>query len=315
MLEIIGRANSFDRENNMGVDSVRTSENGPFLNVANAILEVIVDESSIQRKVEAGSRLASEIESSATDIEQHFIAELANHCAMLAVAIADSCSALDRLGPELPFSAVVLVRGLMESAADLHWLSDPKIKGRERTRRAFQIYLRQHETEVRQLEQFAKRFPDIAKKEHFEKGITEGWESLKVTANEMAKAGHDLRVSKKPGERYCIGTSKPSISDLVDGVIIEFHGKTSLNLYSKYSASAHVEGVGLGALLNLTDVVETPEGVRKGYGVDEQTWRGLVETPGLRVACGSVAEWIELAYPSLHRDFMTKIRQTSKERH
>ncbi|MHB1210126.1 MAG: hypothetical protein ACYC1I_10555 [Acidimicrobiales bacterium] len=313
MLEIIDRANSFDRESNMGVDSGRASENGPFLDVANAILGVVVDESGIQRQVEAGSRLASEIECSVTDMEQHFAAELANHCAMLAIAIADSCSALDRLEPELPFSAVVLVRGLMESAADLHWLSDPNVDGRERTRRAFQTYLRQHETQIRQLEQFAKRFPDVAKREHFENGIAEGWESLEVHAKEMAKAGHDLRTSSKPGERYRIGTPKPSRSDLVDAVIIEFHGKTSLNLYSKYSTSAHVEGVGLEALQDLTDTVETPEGVRNRYGFDEQTWSGLVVTPGLRVACGSVAEWTDFAYPSLHRDFMTKIQQASQQ--
>lgn len=163
---------------------------------------------------------------------------------------------------------------------------------------------------MRQIEQFAKRFPDIAKRSNLDEGIAQGWESLRLHAEDMAAAGYELRTSTKPGDRYLLGTGKPSVSELVDEAIIDFYGKTALNLYSMYSSTAHVEGLGLGALEDLKDTVRATEGVRYKYGFDDQTWQGLVVTPGLRVASGSTAEWIALAYPSFHEDFVGKTHET-----
>jgi hypothetical protein len=262
-------------------------------------LGALFDEGGIERPIEPASRLAQEVAACGHDVARHFLGELPKHCTLLATAVADALGSLARLDRELPFAAVVVVRGLLECAADLYWLSDPAIDSTERTRRTFLVYLRQHETVVRQLVQLSARVPPAALKiPDLLKAIAEGWESLKLTAEEMATAGYPLRTSKKPGSKYVLGKAKPSTSALIDRLIKDQLGTTALNLYTGYSPVAHGEGEGLGSLLIADSSVETPEGIRYERGFDAPTWKERIVAPALAGAIGSVGAWVELAFPS-----------------
>ncbi len=270
-----------------------------FATARTRVLHALIDDAGIERPIERDSKLAREISASMHDVAQHFLGELPHHCTMLAVAVADALASLDRLDGELPFGAIVLVRGLAECAADLYWLSDPEIDGSERARRAFLVYLSQEETVVRQLEQLSKRVPpEIHKIPDLPEAIAEGWESLNRHAEEMAAAGYRLRTTNKPGSKYILGDAKPSISALIDGLIVDQLGKTALNLYTSYSPIAHGDGEGLGSLLTRSATVETPDGTRYRRGFDEQMWDERIRSPATRAATGSVGAWVELAYPS-----------------
>jgi len=263
------------------------------------ILAAVLDDTGVERPPEPASRIVAEAASSAHLVERHFLEQLPYHCTMLAMAIADALASLARLSPELPFGAVVVARALLECAADLYWLSDDHIDGQERARRAFLIYLKQHETVIRQLEQLDKRVPaEIHGIPDLAKAIDEGWESLKQHAEEMAAAGHKLRTTNKPGFRYIVGKDKPSISALIDRLINDHLGKTGLNLYTDYSPIAHAEGEGLGSLLTTSATVETPEGLRYRRGFDDETWKKRIKAPAAGAARGSVGAWVEVAYPS-----------------
>jgi len=264
------------------------------------ILRIVADDRNVERPIEAESRLAREIEASKHDVAKHFLSELPKHCNMLATAVADALTGLDRLEPGLAFSGVVLARGLVEAAADLYWLSEPAIGGVERTRRTFLIYLRQHETDVRQLEQISRRVPAEESEDEVDpdKAIAEGWLSLKRNAEAMASAGFRLRTTKQKGAKYVIGDVKPPISELVDKLITDNLGLTGLNVYTSYSATAHAEGGGLGALLTRSDRIETTEGIRYARGFDEATWEQRVVRPAASAAAGAVGAWAALAYPA-----------------
>jgi hypothetical protein len=53
---------------------------------------------------------------------------------MLATAMAEALTALDRLDPSLAFSGVLVTRGLVEAGADLYRLSELGIGEAERAR-------------------------------------------------------------------------------------------------------------------------------------------------------------------------------------
>ena len=261
-----------------------TSSTG-LTQVQTAILAAIVDDAGIERPLESTSRLVAEAASSSHPVERHFLEQLPHQCTLLAIGVADALGSLARLSPELPFGAVVLARALLECAADLYWLSDQSIDGGERARRAFLIYIKQHETVTRQLEQVYRRVPvEIHGIQDLPRAIDEGWESLRRHAEEMAAAGHQLRTTTKPGSKYVIGDAKPSISALIDRLITDHLGKTGLDLYANYSPVAHGEGEGLGSLLTRSDAIETPLGVRYRHGFDEETWRKRIKDPAVGAA-------------------------------
>lgn len=278
-----------------------------FSAIADALLAVAVDEQGVERAIERDSHLAREIASCSDDSSRHYLGELPHHCTMLAVSMADACQSIARLDPGLPFSTGIVVRGLLEAGADLHWLSSPKISAVERTRRAFLVYLRQLETQIRQMAQHAKRAPLSAPDQALvDKGIDEGWQLLRLTAEGMAAAGYELQTSKKPGAKFRLGTPKPSTSELVDTLLVEFYGTTSVNLYSLYSPIAHVDGEGLGSLLERSDFRDTPEGQRFRYGLRDDAWMTRMLKPGACASLGCAAEWTALAQPSMVVDFAAR---------
>jgi hypothetical protein len=217
---------------------------------------------------------------------------------MLGAAVADALDALEKLESSLAFSGVVVARGLLEAAADLYWLSDEGIDGTERTRRTFLVFLRQHETQVQQIEQFSKRLPQGSERTaELSTAVAEGWQSLKQHAQEMAAAGFELRTGSKPGSKYSVGEPKPSISKLVERLMSDHLGTTAIPVYSLYSSVAHAEGEGLGSLRVMSDTVEAPEGTRYARGFDTAMWSERVLTPATRGAAGAFAAWARLSYP------------------
>lgn len=292
------------------VERSGNSDRSEFQSLADAIIEAAVDDGGVERPVEGRSQLSGEIDSCAHDTARHFLSQLSQHNTMLGVAIADALASLSRLDPELPFSATVLARGLAEAAADLYWLSDLKIGAVERVRRTFLIYLRQHETQVRQIIQYSQRLtadgpgtPDLTTV------IEKGWESLRVHAEKMASVGYALKETKKAGFKYSVGTPKPPIRELVDTVMSKFLGKTALNLYSTYSSVAHAEGEGLGSLLQYSDKVETPAGTRYRHGLDDEGWNQRIVLPTNLIAAGSFGTWLKLSQPKHAPQFEAKARQ------
>jgi hypothetical protein len=282
----------------------------PFLTVADTIAEAVFakmdDEKAVERSIDTKSQLAIEIRSAAHPTSHHFLTELPKHCVMLATALQDACRALEQLNPELPFSCTVLVRGLMEAGADLYWLTDTRIDAFERTRRTFLVYLIQVETQLRQLRQYRDRVSDEKERSLLDAAIKEGWAYLRQTAENMASAGYRLRTSRKPGVKYFLDEQKPSINSLVDGIVKELYGVTALNLYSVYSSTAHVEGEGLGGLMDVADVLNTGEGAKYAYGFDDKAWLGLVVRPAIRIAVGATRMWLELGHPRQLKEFDSK---------
>jgi len=274
-------------------------ERSCFLLAGEAITRVVTDEAGIERPIERDSQLATEIAACPDDVSRHFLSQLSQHCTMLTVAIFDALASLDRLDPSLPFSAVVLARGLFEAAADLYWLSDHSIDAVERTRRTFLIFLRQHETQVRRIVQLSNRVEaPPADLSDLDQAIAAGWASLKLTADSMASAGYKLRVNPRRDTKYSVGEPKPSISALVDTIISELLGKTALNLYSTSSTVAHVEGEGLASLLLMSDSIETAEGTRYRHGFDAEMWEQRIAKPTVIAGTGAVGRWVNLTYPS-----------------
>jgi hypothetical protein len=196
---------------------------------------------------------------------------------VLVAAIADVLGALDGLDSNSPFSATVLTRGLLEASADLFWLSHAYIDSGERTRRTCVVFPRQHETQVRQMVQFAKRHPDAAAIPNLAEGISEGWESLKATAEAMAAIGFKLGTNKKPGAKYTLDEPKPTISELVDVLITRLLGKTGVNLYSIYSSIAHAEGEG-SRLVTLGSTLRVMQLRRRSLRLS-RAYSGSVQSP------------------------------------
>ncbi len=270
-----------------------------LLSLHDHIMGVALDGAGVERPIELDSMLAQEVATSTHEVARHFLSELPKHCAMLDTAIADVLVALDGLSSDTPFSAVVLTRGLLEASADLYWLSEAEIGLVERTRRTCLVYLRQKETQVRQIVQFSKRHPgaELGGTRDLTQAIREGWESLKLDAETMAAMGFELRESDRPGSKYSLGEPKPNISDLVDALVTRFLGKTGVNLYAIYSSIAHAEGEGLGTLLVMDDSIEQLGVVRYRRGLDDRRWNGLVLRPAVAAARGAVGAWFELALP------------------
>ena len=274
--------------------------------LADAVMSAITSD-GVERPIDGDSPLAAETNACTEDITRHFLSELPHHCTMLISAAADACIALSRLDTDLPFSSVVLVRGLFEAIADLHWLSDARLDSVERVRRTFLVYLRQIETRVQNVEAFANRqgVPAYAGMD-LDEAIRQGRELLKASAEELAAVGYTLRSSKKRGSKYYLDKPKPTISELVDAAISAFHGTTALNLYSLYSSVAHVEGEGLGTLLITSDSIETPEGTKFRRAFSEEVWNRRVVTPALAITTRGVREWLVLAYPRRLTDYDTQ---------
>ena len=274
----------------------------PLTEVSEEIFRLLFDahgeDTAVERPIEADSQLASEVRETTHDAARHFLNQLAQHCTMLAIAIADALQTLAKLDPNLPFSGTVVTRALFEAAADLYWLSDNGIDRVERTRRTFIVFLRQRESQVRQLEHAAERDPSYAPGGvDTSEAIAEGWELLKSEAEEMASAGYELRTSRRVGSAYSLGDPKPSIGTLVDVVLSDYLGKTRVPLYALYSSVAHAEGEGLGSLLALDDTIETTEGARYRHGFDSEEWKQRIVLPATRVARGAVTTWAKLAHP------------------
>jgi hypothetical protein len=281
---------------------------GP-LELSKVIQGVLFDDAGVERPVEPESQLAQEIAASTEEVSEHFLRQLPQHSTMLGAAVADALTALSRLEPSLAFSGVVVARGLLEAAADLYWLSDRAIDRRERTRRTFLIFLRQHESQIREIVHYSKRLPPDREEElsHLTVAIAEGWESLRRHAEDMASCGYELRTTKKAGVKYSVGDPKPPVGELVDRLIADQLGTTGVPIYSLYSSVAHAEGEGLGSLRVTSEAVEAPEGTRYLRGFDAAAWEERVVTPASRGTAGAISAWAELAYPKLwevmmHRD-------------
>jgi hypothetical protein len=192
---------------------------------------VLFDDAGVERPIQPQSRLAQEREACQHDVARHFLEELPKHCTMLTVAVLDGLGSLARLDGSRPFGAVVVARGLLECTADLYWLSASDIDAAERTRRTFNVVLRQQETVVRQLVESAKRVPPHAQEiVKLQTAIGQGWEPLKTTADAMASAGYELYTSNKPGSKYVLGKAKPAIGALIDRLVTDHLGTTAVSL-------------------------------------------------------------------------------------
>jgi hypothetical protein len=277
--------------------------------LANVVMSAISSD-GVESPIDSDSPLAAETEACTEEIAKHFLGELPHHCTMLISAAADACIALSRLDTDLPFSAVVLVRGLFEAIADLHWLSDARLGHVERVRRTFLVYLRQVETSVRNVESFARRRGSVVQADmDLDEAIRQGREKLLVSAEAMAAAGYTLRSSRKAGSRYYLEKPKPPISELVDGTVSAFYGTTTLNLYSLYSSVAHAEGEGLGTLLIRSDSIVTAEGTRLRRGFSDEEWANRIVTPSFAIMSRGVREWLMLAYPHRLSEYDAATRQ------
>jgi hypothetical protein len=84
------------------------------------------------------------------------------------------------------------------------------------------------------------------------------------------------------------------------------YGITGINLYSRYSATAHVEGEGLGSLLELADSAIVSEGERYAYGLSEMEWQARIIQPGVHMAVKTIAMWIALSLPSQFEKFVAE---------
>lgn len=261
--------------------------------LAEAIRGAFCDEAGAQREPESSSVLHGEIDAAGSDLQRHFLLQLPNHITMLVMAISDGCDGLANLGQTHPFSSMAVARAVLEAAGDLHWLAAADQTGAERARRAITTYLRQVETTVRQLEQLQKRTAQT----ELEDGIREGRELLRVTAEEAGRAGYKIGQTRRHGQLYVLDDGKPSTSALVDSVVSHFYGTTGVNLYATYSASAHAEGGGLGALLDDSDRIETTAGRRRAYGLPTALWKAKVEDPVVAVAFGVAHEALTLVLP------------------
>jgi hypothetical protein len=272
---------------------------GAVLELRDTINRVLFDDAGIERPIESQSRLAQEIAASTHAVSGHFLRQLPQHCTMLAAAVADALDALARLDRTLAFSGVVVARGLLEAAADLYWLSDRGVDRVERTRRTFLVFLRQHETQVRQIIRYSGRLPPGMedKVAELSVAIAQGWASLRQHAEDMASAGYELRTSSRPGSKYSVGEPKPPVGELVDRLISDHLGTTAIPIYSLYSSVAHADGEGLGTLRVMGDTVETPAGTRYLRGFDTAMWQKQVLTPATRGAIGALSAWADLAYP------------------
>lgn len=270
--------------------------------VVDALRGAVFDESAVQRLIDPASQLQREIDTS-VGIQRHFLSELPNHAVMSMVALSDGCEGLAKLGSRLPFSSVAVARSVLEAAGDLHWLVCADQSSTERARRAMTIYLLQTETTIRQLEQLQERRPDL----DVGAGIDEGWELLRATAKEAELAGYEVKESKRPGRKYTLAEGKPATSKLVDSVVTKFYGQTGVRLYSSYSATAHAEGGGLGALLDVSDTVSTEAGQRSAYGIPVSEWMQRVVDPVRAVTVGVAREALKLMFPSQEGGFNERL--------
>lgn len=255
-------------------------------------MAAVADDDSIERDVPEGSQLGREMRFS-NGVRAHFLSELPHHCTMLIVGIADAYASLLSLGPERPFASNAVARGLLEAAADLYWLGNSSINADERARRAITIYLTQTESTVRQLGQLRDRTKDGS----LDPAISEGWSLLGATADAAKEAGYLVKHTKRAGRRYVLGAGKPAISGLVDEVVGEFLGTTGVNLYSQMSSTAHVEGSGLGRLLDPEDYKVATSGTRFAYSMKYESWAQRYMRPCHAVAVGATSAWLGLALP------------------
>jgi hypothetical protein len=252
----------------------------------------VTDDDGIELEVSERSQLCRELRSS-TSVQEHFLAQLPHHCTMLVVGLADAYASLLALGADRPFACNAVARALMEAAADLYWLGTNSIDAEERARRTITIYLQQTESTVRQLQQLRDRTMDHS----LDAGIAEGWSLLRATADAAQEAGYAVRSSKRAGQRYVLGTGKPSTSVLVDQVVSRFFGTTGVNVYSQMSSTAHAEGSGLGSLIDSADQRTADGGPRSAYGVQAEVWVQRYMRPCHAVAVGATSTWLDLALP------------------
>lgn len=288
----------------LGVDRFpMASDSSDFepLVLAELITRTLFDARGVQRPIDETSRLAAEIAGAADETSRHFLGELPRHSGMLVAAVLDGLTALDRLDSETPFSGILVARGVLEAGADLYWLSNPEIDAVERARRAFLIFLTQHETRVRQLEALRNRArgaPEVlsvlSSPGTLDVAIDEGWKSLKQHAEAMASAGHELRTSNRVGHKYTLGDPKPVIAKLVEKLVRDHVGVTAVPIYSLYSSVAHAEGEGLGSLLMMDDLIETPDGPYYRYAMDERRWSERLLKPATAAASGAFNAWANL---------------------
>lgn len=269
---------------------------------ARAFVSAVVDDAGIEREVREESLLGGEIGSTG-GIQSHFLTQLPHHCTMLVVALADAYASLLSLGPGRPFGSSAVARGLLETAADLYWLSRRSVDARERARRAITVYLTQTEATIRQL----KQLRDRTSVGSLDPGIAEGWELLERTADEALRAGYHVTRTKRAGARFVVGSGKPTTSALVEDAVSHFLGTTGVNLYSSLSSIAHAEGSGLGQLINHKDCREVPAGTRYAYGLELEDWAMRYMSPCHAVAVGATSEWLGLAFPERLPRFLDEV--------
>jgi hypothetical protein len=253
---------------------------------------------------------SSDRESLDNELQRHFIEQLPKHCRLLLMAMLDAGGVLASIEETSPFSGTVLARGLLEAAGDLHWLVQPDIDPQERARRSLTIYLEQVESSLRKLMDARDRGAPISDDASRDQAIEEGHEMLALYASEARAAGYEVTRTRRPGAMYVLGDGKPSATALVDDVVTEFHGQTVISPYRMHSSAAHGTGEGLGALMDLTDSIETDAGTLFAWGFTRERWASSIDTPAANVLVGTASEVLAYLQPSQVAAFRLSVAQT-----
>jgi hypothetical protein len=110
---------------------------GELIAVREHMRGVLFDDAGVERPIQPQSRLAQEADVVSARRRPTLPRRASQALHDADGRRADGLGSLARLDGSLPFGAVVVVRGLLETAAELYWLSASDIDAAERTRRTF----------------------------------------------------------------------------------------------------------------------------------------------------------------------------------
>lgn len=228
-----------------------------------------------------------------SDIEKHFIGELPRHGSMLTAACLDAIQAFERFDGTTPFAGALVFRGILEVAADLHWLFVEGLDPRERARRALCIYIAQTEATLQTMRSLAKSELEVIP--NLKAAIAEGEAMLASCALAAESIGHKTERVRRGA--YRIGSGKPTTTSLIDGVAHATFGAGHDGIYRNLSQIAHANGAGLARLLDSTDQVRVSAGTRSRYGRGARWWSEQFLQPAAAVSGLALREFVGYAYP------------------
>lgn len=279
--------------------------NGPVLLAVVEAAAAAIFPRGVEATPEPDSPCGREAAASQRGLEKHVLKELPRHGRMLSAACLDASTAVAHLDGDTPFGGSVLLRGLLEVAADLHWLFSGSITPVERARRAVCVYFRQTEATLQKMRDLARRQGDQSM---FERAVTEGEAMLAEHANEAVECGH--KVKRDRWGNYLIGAGKPTTTSLIDAVASAVYGDGQGGIYRRLSQIAHANGAGLAMLIDPRDTVQTPEGLKSRYGLDEAEWSARVVQPTAAITAFTLREFVAYAHPSRLAQFDHAITAT-----